>query len=58
MRFLAGKIIISILPPMSCKGMTKDDVSPLLDKTKLLMDTHFEEISNETKLYSYTKGSE
>lgn len=34
---------------MSCKGMTKDDVGNLLEKTKLLMDTHFEEISNETK---------
>lgn len=49
-RFLIGKIIISILPAISCKGMTKDDVPAITEKTKQVMDTHFDEISNETRL--------
>ncbi|XP_037044282.1 1-acyl-sn-glycerol-3-phosphate acyltransferase alpha-like [Bradysia coprophila] len=48
-RFQKGKIIISILPAMSCKGMTKDDVNIVLERTKRLMDIDFEKISNETK---------
>ncbi|KAJ6644345.1 putative 1-acyl-sn-glycerol-3-phosphate acyltransferase acl-2 [Pseudolycoriella hygida] len=51
-RFGEGKIIISILPAIQCKGMTKDDVSDLTNSTKLLMDKHFAEISKETKAYS------
>lgn len=47
--FFVGKIIISILPAISCEGMTKDDIPNLLEKTKLLMDAHFEDISKETK---------
>lgn len=46
----SGKIIISILPAISCRGMTKSDVNGLLEKTKTLMDAHFEVISKETKL--------
>lgn len=46
---IVGKIIISILPAISCQGMTKEDVPNLLEKTKLLMDTHFADISKETQ---------
>lgn len=44
-----GKIIISILPALSCKGMGKDDVNVLVEQTRRIMDTHFEEISNDMK---------
>ncbi|KAG4069442.1 hypothetical protein HA402_001741 [Bradysia odoriphaga] len=47
--FRKGKIIISILPALSCKGMGKNDVNAVLEQTKRIMDSHYEEISNETK---------
>lgn len=45
-----GHSIIHILPEISCKGMTKDDVPALLEKTQRIMQTEYDKLNAETYL--------
>ncbi|KAG4079294.1 hypothetical protein HA402_007986 [Bradysia odoriphaga] len=47
--FEKGHNIISILPEISCKGLTKDDLPQLIEKTQNLMQAHYEELSKESR---------
>lgn len=47
--FDVGHSIISVLPEISCKGLTKDDLPQLIEKTQNLMQAHYEEISKESR---------
>lgn len=47
---VAGHTIITVLPEISCNGLTKDNLPQLLEQTRNLMQTTFTEISKETKL--------
>lgn len=46
---MLGHCIISVLPEISCQGMTKDDLPQLLEKARNSMQATFTEISKETK---------
>ncbi|XP_058453578.1 1-acyl-sn-glycerol-3-phosphate acyltransferase alpha-like isoform X2 [Malaya genurostris] len=46
--FNRGKNIIKILPEISCAGMTKDDMQPLMDRVYQLMQTEYEALSDES----------
>lgn len=47
--FQTGHTIISVLPEIPCKGLTKDDLPQLIEKTQNLMQAHYEEISKESR---------
>ncbi|KAG4079390.1 hypothetical protein HA402_008082 [Bradysia odoriphaga] len=47
--FGKGHTIITVLPEISCQGLTKDDLPQLLERTRNLMQTTFTETSKETK---------
>ena len=42
-----GHSIISILPEISCKGMTTDDIPELLEKTQQLMQNEYDRLNAE-----------
>ena len=44
---LLGHSIIEILPEISCKGMTKDDLSELLQRTQAIMQQHYDKLNAE-----------
>lgn len=50
---VSGHSIISVLPEISCKGLTKDDLPQLLEKTQNLMQAHYEELSKESRLINH-----
>lgn len=52
LKFIAGHTIISVLPEISCQGLTKDDLPQLLEKTRNLMQNCFSELSKETKPFA------
>uniref|UniRef100_A0A336LPN0 1-acylglycerol-3-phosphate O-acyltransferase n=1 Tax=Culicoides sonorensis TaxID=179676 RepID=A0A336LPN0_CULSO len=47
-RFGSGKSIIEILPSISTKGMTKNDIEYLIKVTRDLMQQKYKELSNES----------
>lgn len=51
--FNLGHNIISVLPSISCKDLTKDDLPQLMEKMQNLMQAHYEEISEESRRINY-----
>jgi len=47
--FNRGEIIIQILPEISCKGLTKDDIPTLLEKTQQVMQLEYDKLNAETR---------
>ncbi|KAJ8734690.1 hypothetical protein PYW08_013940 [Mythimna loreyi] len=47
-KFGSGEFIVSILPMIETEGMTKDDITALIEKTQINMQEEFTKISMET----------
>lgn len=43
-----GHSVIHVLPEISCKGLTVDDLPALLQRTQNLMQTEFDRLNAET----------
>lgn len=52
-RFGRGRVIIKILPEISTKGMTKDDINQLVDSCQKTMQAEFDALSAEAKQYCH-----
>ncbi|XP_001662024.2 1-acyl-sn-glycerol-3-phosphate acyltransferase alpha [Aedes aegypti] len=52
-RFGRGRVIIKILPEISTKGMTKDDINSLVEKCQTTMQAEFDALSAEAKQYCH-----
>lgn len=46
---VTGHIVITILPPISTEGMTKSDLSELIDKSRTAMQDAYTKSSEEIK---------
>lgn len=52
--FFIGHSIISILPEISCKGLTVDDMPELMERARRIMQEEFTRITNEAiKINNY-----
>lgn len=49
----SGHIVITILPPISTKGLTKDDLTGLIDKSRIVMQDIYTKSSEEMKTKYY-----
>ncbi|XP_065094698.1 1-acyl-sn-glycerol-3-phosphate acyltransferase alpha-like [Ochlerotatus camptorhynchus] len=52
-RFGRGRVIVKILPEISTKGMTKDDINQLVDSCQKTMQAEFDALSAEAKQYCH-----
>lgn len=52
-RFGRGRVIIKILPEISTKGMTKDDINQLVESCQKTMQAEFDALSAEAKQYCH-----
>lgn len=44
--FISGEMNITILPPISTEGVTKETIVELIDKTYNTMSNYFDQVSN------------
>lgn len=47
-RCILGRCVIHVLPEVSCKGLTKDDIPELVNKLYNIMQTEFDELNRKT----------
>lgn len=52
-RFGRGRVIIKILPEISTKGMTKEDINQLVENCQKTMQAEFDALSAEAKQYCH-----
>ncbi|XP_062549003.1 1-acyl-sn-glycerol-3-phosphate acyltransferase alpha-like isoform X1 [Armigeres subalbatus] len=52
-RFGRGRVIVKILPEISTKGMTKDNINSLVEKCQTTMQKEFDALSAEVKQYCH-----
>lgn len=52
-RFGRGRVIVKILPEISTKGMTKDDINQLVESCQKTMQAEFDALSAEAKQYCH-----
>lgn len=48
--FITGRFIVSILPPISTEGLTKNDITALVDDCYAKMQEKYTEVSSEVML--------
>lgn len=54
MYYVSGHIVITILPPIPTEGMTKNDLTSLVEKSRTVMQDVYTKTSEEMKTKYYS----